>query len=150
MSKYTLPISLRWADIDANRHLRHSAYYDFAAAMRMSVLIEHGLSSSKLEELQIGPILFREEAIFKREVVLEDRLTMDIVIVKATPDFSRLSIRHQLLKADGTLAAIINVDVAWIDLVKRKLTVPPEFVRTIFDAMPKVPEFQWTEQLVRK
>ena len=150
MSAYTLPISLRWADIDANRHLRHSAYYDFAAAMRMNVLIEHGLSSAKLAELQIGPILFREEAIFKREVHLEDKLTMDIQIVKATNDFSRLSIRHHLVKADGTLAAIINVDVAWIDLVKRKLTIPPEFVRGIFDAMPKARDFQWTEQPVKK
>ena len=150
MSEYTLPISLRWADIDANRHLRHSAYYDFAAAMRMNVLIDHGLSSAKLEELQIGPILFREEAIFRREVVLEDKLTIDLQILKSTHDFSRLSFRHQLMKDDGTQAAIINVDVAWIDLVKRKLTVPPEFVRAIFDAMPKAPDFQWIELQVKK
>lgn len=145
MSNFTLPVTVRWADIDANRHLRHSAYYDFAAAMRMNILIDHGLSSAKLEELQIGPILFREEALFKREVILEDKLTIDIQVVKTTHDFSRLSFRHQLVKADGTLAAIINVDVAWIDLVKRKLTVPPDFVRSIFDTFPKTPDFQWVE-----
>jgi len=147
MSKFVLPVSVRWADIDANRHLRHSAYYDFAAAMRMNILIDNGLSGSKLQELQIGPILFREEAIFKREVVLEDQLTIDIQVVKATSDFSRLSFRHQLVKADSTLAAIINVDVAWIDLVKRKLTVPPDFVQATFDLFPKTPDFQWVESV---
>jgi acyl-CoA thioester hydrolase len=150
MNNYSIPVSIRWADIDANRHLRHSAYYDFAAAMRMTILIEHGLSGAKLEELQIGPILFREEAIFKREIVLEDKLTIDIQVVKSAHDFSRLSFRHQLVKADGTLAAIINVDVAWIDLLRRKLTVPPDFVREIFDRFPKTPDFQWVEVPVKK
>lgn len=142
MNPFIAPITLRWADIDANRHLRHSVYYDFAASMRMNVLISQGLSSSKLQELQIGPVLFREEAIFKREVLLEDKLTIDAQVTRSTEDFGRLSIRHHIKKEDGTLAAIINVDVAWIDLLKRKLTTPPEFVRGIFNEWPKADDFQ--------
>jgi len=143
MNNYTLPITLRWADIDANRHLRHSVYYDFAAAMRMTLLVEHGLTSEKLGELQVGPILFREEAIFKREVRLEDNLTIDVKVVKSTHDFSRLSFRHQIMKSDSTVAAIISVDVAWIDLIKRKLTIPPDMVRAIFEGFPKSDDFEW-------
>jgi acyl-CoA thioester hydrolase len=142
MNPFVLPISLRWADIDANRHLRHSVYYDFAAAMRMNVLISQGLTSSRLEELHIGPILFREEAIFKREILLEDKLTIDARVTRCTEDFGRLSIQHRIVKEDGTLAAIINVDVAWIDLEKRKLTVPPESVRHVFEQWPKTGDFQ--------
>jgi acyl-CoA thioester hydrolase len=142
MNPFVLPISLRWADIDANRHLRHSVYYDFAAAMRMNVLISQGLTSSRLEELHIGPILFREEAIFKREILLEDKLTIDARVTRCTEDFGRLSIQHQIVKEDGTIAAIINVDVAWIDLEKRKLAVPPESVRHVFEQWPKTEDFQ--------
>jgi acyl-CoA thioester hydrolase len=142
MNSFTAPITLRWADIDANRHLRHSVYYDFAASMRMNVLISQGLTSAKMQELQIGPILFREEAIFKREVLLEDKLTIDAHVTRSTDDFSRFSIRHHIKKEDGTIAAIINVDVAWIDLEKRRLTVPPEFVRGIFDEWPKSEDYQ--------
>src|SRR5690349_22560245 len=142
MSQFVQPISLRWSDIDANRHLRHSVYYDFAAAMRLSVLIAQGLSTSKLEELQIGPVLFREEAIFKREILLEDKLTIDAQVTRCTEDFSRLSVRHQIIKEGGIVAAIINVDIAWIDLQKRKLTVPPESVKHIFEAWPKSEDFQ--------
>ena len=142
MNQFTLPISLRWSDIDANRHLRHSVYYDFAAAMRVSILVSQGLTTARMEELKIGPILFREEAVFKREVLLEDKLTIDAQVTRCTEDFSRLSVRHQIIKEGGVLAAIINVDVAWIDLEKRKLAVPPEEVRHVFEGWPKAEDFQ--------
>lgn len=138
-----MPIQLRWSDIDANRHLRHSAYYDFGAAVRVKFLSEQGVTSEKLEELGVGPVLFREEAIFKREVKFEDQITIDMQLLKCTPDYGRWSIRHQIVKADGTLAAIINIDAAWIDLVKRKLTLPPEFILHSFESIPKSPDFQF-------
>jgi acyl-CoA thioester hydrolase len=145
MLEFSKTMQIRWADIDANRHLRHSVYYDYGATMRMMFLSERGLSTEKLEEFKIGPILFREEAIFKREIRLEDTITLDVMVVKTTKDFSRWSLRHQFIKADGTLAAILNVDGAWIDMEKRKLAVPNEFIQGIFALFPKAPDFQWQE-----
>ena len=135
-------MQIRWSDIDANRHLRHSVYYDYGAAMRMMFLNEHGLTTKKLEEFQIGPILLREEAIFKREILLEDNISIDVEIVKTTQDFSRWSLRHNLLKGD-VLAAIINIDGAWISMVKRKLAVPNEFIQQIFGSFPRSQDFEW-------
>lgn len=143
MEKFSTPLQIRWSDIDANRHLRHSVYYDYGAAMRMMFLTSRGLTSEKLEEFQIGPVLFREEALFKREVRLEDEITIDVEIVKTMPDFSRWSLRHNITKKDGTVAAIINIDGAWIDLTKRKLAAPNEFVQKIFETFPKAHDFEW-------
>ena len=143
MQEFYKPIQIRWADIDANRHLRHSAYYDYGATLRMMFLNERGLTTEKLEEFQIGPILFREEAIFKREIRLEDNIIVNITIVTSTKDFSRWSLRHHFIKADKTLAAILNVDGAWIDIVKRRLAIPNEFIQDIFGSFPKAPEFEW-------
>jgi acyl-CoA thioester hydrolase len=142
MEKITQTIQVRWADIDANRHLRHSVYYDYGASMRMNVLSERGLTTKKLEELQLGPVLFREEAIFKREIIFEDKITLNVELVKVTEDYGRWSLRHHFIKGDGTPAAILNVDGAWIDLVKRKLAVPNEFIRGIFEGFPKAEDFQ--------
>lgn len=136
-------IQIRWADIDPNRHLRHSVYYDYGAAMRINVLAAEGLTIKKLEELKIGPILFREEAIFKREILFEDEITIDVEVVKAREDFARWSLRHHLVKADGTAAAIINIDGAWIDLVKRKLAVPGPLIGDVFRNFPRAPDFEW-------
>lgn len=143
METYNEPLKIRWADIDANRHLRHSVYYDFAAAMRMNYLNSKGLTTEKLMEWQVGPILFREEALFKREVKLEDKVSIDFRILRCMPDYSRWSLQHHITKPDGTVCTILNVDGAWMDLLRRKLTVPNEFIQSIFAEIPKSPEFQW-------
>lgn len=145
---YKEPLVIRWADIDANRHLRHSVYYDFAAAMRMNYLNSHGLTTEKLIEWQVGPILFREEALFKREVKLEDNVEIDVQLVSARSDYSRWALRHNFTKQDGTVCTIVTVDGAWMDLVKRKLTVPNDFVQSIFSDFPKSPDFKWNEKAV--
>lgn len=143
MEIYKEELNIRWADIDANRHLRHSVYYDFAAAMRMNYLNRSGLTTAKLIEYHIGPILFREEAIFKREVKLEDKVSIDVGLSKALPDYSRWSLSHRIIKPDGTICTIITVDGAWMDIEKRKLTVPNEFIQNIFAGFPKSPDFEW-------
>jgi acyl-CoA thioester hydrolase len=137
-------VQIRWADIDPNRHLRHSVYFDYGASMRMNALSSLGLSMQKLEELMIGPILFREEAIFRREILFGDDITINVELVKAREDYSRWSLRHQFTKGDDTLAAIINLDAAWIDLAKRKLAVPPPVIRSVFEKFPKSSDFEFT------
>lgn len=138
-----MPIYIRWADIDANRHLRHSVYYDFGAAARMKLLSERGLTTTKFEELGLGPILFREEAIFRREILLEDKITLTVEMFRCTEDFSRWSLRHTFLKEDGTLATTLTVDGAWIDIHHRKLAKPGEFIQKIFAEFPKAADFEW-------
>ncbi|HMQ01108.1 MAG TPA: acyl-CoA thioesterase [Cyclobacteriaceae bacterium] len=138
-----MQIQIRWADIDQNRHLRHSVYYDYGAMARMEFLSSRGLSTTKLEELKIGPILFREECVFRREIKLEDKITLDIELVKAKHDFSRWSLRHNFYKEDGTVAAKLSIDGAWMDIEKRKLMLPPAFVQEIFAGFPKSEDFEW-------
>jgi len=145
MSKFVVPIQIRWSDIDQNRHLRHSAYYDYGAMVRMKYLNGHGLTTEKMEELQVGPILFREEAQFRREITLEDQITVDVEIYAAREDYSRWSLRHNFLKEDGTVAAIINMDGAWLDLKRRKLAQPPEFVKDIFKSFTQSSDFKFTK-----
>jgi acyl-CoA thioester hydrolase len=137
MEKYFKTIQIRWSDVDQNRHLRHSAYYDFGALVRFSLMSEHGLTAKKLEELSIGPILFREEAIFRREIKPEDKITVDVELTKMNHDFSRWSLRHNFRKEDGTLAAVVTMDGAWIDLKTRKLAIPNAFAQSVFDLIPK-------------
>jgi len=142
MSVFTIPIQIRWADIDQNRHLRHSVYYDYGAMMRMTFLSGLGLTTQKLEEFKTGPIILREEAIFRREIKLEDKITLDVQLLKASADFSRWSLRHHFTKEDSSLATIINLDGAWLDLERRKMAKPNEFIQNIFQQIPKSPEFE--------
>ncbi len=136
-------ISLRWSDFDANMHLRHSAYYDFGATARLDFFNAQGLSYALMQEVNIGPILFREEALFKREVRLGDELSINILVTKLRRDYSRFSFRHEITREDGTLCAILNVDGAWLDTKLRKLTLPPESVVKSMENALKSEDFAW-------
>lgn len=143
MQHYTKQVQIRWADLDANAHLRHSVYYDWGSFCRIEFLNEQGLSTTKMHELHIGPVLFREEAVFKREIRQEDRVTINLELVKARRDFSRFSIRHTIIKNEDTVAAVIIVEGAWMDTIRRKLCTPPGIIATTYDAMPKSSDFEW-------
>ena len=146
MKQYIKPVQIRWSDLDANAHLRHSVYYDWGAFCRIEFLLEQGLSATKMHELQIGPVLFREECIFRREIRQDDKVTINVELTKARKDFSRFSIRHTIIKNEDTVAAILNVDGAWMDTVRRKLSAPAELVIATYNAMPQSEDFEWLNQ----
>ncbi|MDX1912661.1 MAG: thioesterase family protein [Saprospiraceae bacterium] len=144
MNEAPQPLTLRWADFDANFHLRHSVYYDFGATARLEYLNRCGLTYDVMQAQHFGPILFREEAIFRREVRPGDQIFINLQITKMRRDFSRWSFRHEITRADGTLCAVLNVDGAWIDTQLRKLSPPPAMAIEAFEALPKSADFEWS------
>lgn len=146
MSEFTRYPELRWADIDPNLHLRHSVYYDLGAYCRIEFLNERGITAEFMHRHRFGPIIFREECVFKREIRLGDKLRIDLQLAKSYADFSRWTIQHQIYKDDEILAAVITLDGAWIDTVQRKLTMPPRDVCETFEHMPRTGAFEWIEK----
>ena len=74
MNAFNKKLSIRWADLDPNFHLRHSVYYDFGAEQRVEILEANGLTLKFMQENHLGPVLFREECIFRREIRLGDEV----------------------------------------------------------------------------
>jgi acyl-CoA thioester hydrolase len=140
---FSVPIQVQWLHLDPNRHVRHSAYYDFGAHGRISLMSSLGLDTKKKQAININPILFREEAIFKREILFEDEIVCNTTLYKATKDYNRWGYRHELVKKDGTLAAMIYADGAYMDLLTRKLTHLPEEFAQKFELVPKSADFAW-------
>ena len=130
-----------WSQIDSNNHLRHSAYADFGAQARLQILEAIGFSSAVLEELKIGPILFREELIYMREIRMNETIKITCELTKCRVDGSRWSFKQGVFKEDGTQAAIINVDGAWINVIKRKLCGLPNVLADAFMNIPHSKDF---------
>ena len=101
MDATTYPVQIRWSDLDPNFHLRHSVYYDWGAYCRILFLNTHSLTADVMQQLHIGPIIFREECVFKKEIRLEDEITIDLQLTKSRKDFSRWSVRHHIVKKQG-------------------------------------------------
>lgn len=145
MSAYQQAVEVRWSDLDPNFHLRHSVYYDWGAYVRLSYLNEEGITPMFLLQHQVGPILFREECVFKREVVFGDKVDLNIQLLKSRRDASRWTMRHEVWKNGDTLAAVITIDGAWLDTAKRKLAIPPKEILDLYERFPKSEGFVWEE-----
>lgn len=130
-----------WAQIDANQHMRHSAYADLAAQSRLNMLRKAGLDLAKLLDYKIGPVLFKEELFYLREIVLGDFVKVTCEVTKSRRDGSRWTIRHEIFRGDGIKAAIVNAEGAWIDTEKRKLTLLPVELSSLFLSSPRSADY---------
>jgi len=138
-------VQIRWSDLDPNFHLRHSVYYDWGALSRIEFLYANGLTAELMNKLHFGPILFREECVFKKEIRLGDRIRIGLKLLKGKRDYSRWTIQHDIIKGDDIVSAILTVDGAWLDTNKRKLATPPSQVTEVFSKMPYGENFQWLD-----
>ncbi|MEO5767274.1 MAG: thioesterase family protein [Polyangia bacterium] len=133
-------IGLRWADLDPNGHARHSVYYDWAATVRLAYLEHKGVGLSWLTTHGIGPVLFREEARFLKELRLGDKVEIDLRLAAASDDGRKWRIRHHLRRGTED-AAIIEVDGAWLDLRARKIVIPPAQLVHAFSDVARTEDF---------
>ncbi len=145
MNSFTSNVQLRWSDFDPNFHLRHSVYYDWGAMNRIEFLNNGGLTFEIMLEHGFGPIIFREECVFKKEIRPSDTVSIDLWLLKSRRDHSRWTIQHTIRKGD-ILSAVLTLDGAWIDVTKRKLTIPPDTALKVFDQMPRAESFCWDEK----
>lgn len=143
MEGFRSAIQIRWSDLDPNFHLRHSVYYDWGAMCRVEFLDKYGLTGEVMTRLKFGPILFREECIFRREVRSGDKVFITLQLIKSRKDYSRWSIQHQVIKNENIVSAVLTVDGAWMSMTERKLATPPHEVADVFEQMPKAQNFEW-------
>ena len=139
---FTVNFNTKWSDFDPNRHMRHTAYNDYAAEVRVRYFKEQNFSIEEFSKFNIGPILFTEETSFRKEIHLGENISVDIKLAGLSKNGERWKITHQVFNEAGKLAATIKVYGAWIDLTKRKLTVPPKEAQFLFDATIKTEDFE--------
>ena len=140
--EYIKPVEIRWSDLDPNFHLRHSVYYDFGAYCRICFLYDNGITAKVMQQNSIGPILFREECFFKREIVFGDSVSINLKLKSVSKDFRKFSMFHEIFKNDE-LAALLTIDAAWMNTSLRKVVVPPDIIIKSIDVMDKTEDFQF-------
>ncbi|OWP62552.1 thioesterase [Hymenobacter amundsenii] len=147
MSAFERTYTARWADMDPNGHMRHSAYTDYAAQHRIELLAAGGFTLGYFAKAGLGPILFREDTRFLKEFHINEIVRVTGELAGLSPDGARWNIVHTLYKPDGRVAATVSVEGAWLDLRTRKLTTPPS---EIMDLMGQLPHHESYQELVVK
>lgn len=142
INKYMFSFTTKWADFDANKHMRHSAYNDYAAEARIRFFSQYGIDMNYFTKKNLGPILFKEETTFLREIHPGEDLNVSIELLGLSSNAERWKIRHFIYKENNVKAAQIDVYGAWIDYKTRKLNTPPPSIMELFDAFPKTADYQ--------
>jgi acyl-CoA thioester hydrolase len=137
--KVSFPI--RWADLDPNGHMRHTAYMDYAAQARVGFLAEAGFTMEKFHSLRIGPVLFREETQYLREVRANERITVTTELAGLSANGKHWRIRHRIFNQDNELACIVDVQGAWLDLVARKVVPAPAALAQAMRQAPRTDDY---------
>ena len=139
---FSVQFKTRWADFDANIHMRHTAYNDYAAELRLRFFKEHNVTIQDFTNENVGPILFEENTKFLREIHMGTDITLNLKVLGLSSKGERWKIQHEVFNEEGKLSAIITVYGAWLDLQKRKLTIPPTKFQTIFNKVEKTEDFK--------
>ena len=142
-------IVVRWQDIDANRHLRNTAYSEFATDTRFRYVAAHGYSQERFEELRFGPVILREDIRYRREVLLGQTVTVNFMAAGLSSDGSQWRVRQQVLLPDGREAAVLTLDGGWIHMDTRRLIEPPAELIALLEHLPRTSDFEELPSLLR-
>jgi acyl-CoA thioester hydrolase len=134
---YTKSFEIRWAELDANRHVANSSYADLLSETRMSYLREHGFTQQYFHEKGIGPVIFTEEFYYIKEIRHGEKITITLELLANSKDFKYIKFSHCIFNQDQKLSIYSETFFGWFDLKERKLLSPPIEMQTKFAEIPK-------------
>lgn len=117
---------VRWGEVDANIHLRGAAYMDMGDQVRVAFFRSHKLDFNTMIKLGVGPILFGCDIRYYREILMSERIRFTMKRWYLSDDRRKWGFVHEVFKADGSLAALLKPEGAFLDLKTRKITPAPE------------------------
>ncbi len=135
MDRYAKTFNVRWADCDANGHMRNTAYSEYATELRIAYLAEHGFTWERFAAGRFGPVLLHEYVDYMREVRMGAAVEVDFSIVGLSPDGARFKFEHGVWLPNRKKAARLVIAGGWMDLERRKLRLPPDdLLRVLLEA----------------
>jgi acyl-CoA thioester hydrolase len=142
VESYAKQFKIRWADCDANGHLRNTGYSEYAIEVRLAFLSEHGFGLAEMRQHGISPVLLREETDYQRECHIGELLTVTFTVLGLSPDGARFKVLHDLWKQNGKQAARMVITGGWLDVKARRLTPAPQALLEAWDKAPRGGPFE--------
>lgn len=142
--------AVRWSDLDANRHLRNTVFSEYATHTRFKMLAAHGFAQARFEQLRFGPVMFREEIEYRREVQFGDEVVVNVLIAGLSPEGSHWRVRQEVRRANGQRAAVLEIDGAWMDLDTRKLIAPPPELWSVLTQLKRSDKFEELRSVLKQ
>jgi acyl-CoA thioester hydrolase len=122
--RFSVRVSVRSYEIDANGHVNHAVYHQYGEHARMEHLLAAGYHLDVQRASGTGIIILESRIRYLRELILGER-------VEITSDISfgsgkSFRIEHTILRADGSTAAEIEGVFGLLDTKTRRLVAEPK------------------------
>jgi acyl-CoA thioester hydrolase len=131
-----------WKDMDFNQHMKNTAFLEKADDVRLMFFVENDFPMDKFTRLKIGPVVFKDEVEYFKEVNLLDEIKITIAAGGLSEDGSRYIIRNEFFKQDGKMAARVTSHGTWLDLAERKVIVPPKELLMVLKSLQKTDDYK--------
>ena len=138
---FAVTFRVGWSQIDANAHMRNTAFLELCVDARLMYFETHGFPAREFERLRVGPVIFRDEVDYLREVRLLESVSVTLALAGLSEDGMRFRLRNEFFGPDGKLAARVTTIGAWLNLSTRKLTAPTEALAAALASLPRSDDY---------
>jgi acyl-CoA thioester hydrolase len=142
MDFYSGTYEIRWRDLDANGHVHYSAFIDATADLRYRFFTERGFPPDWFLKRGIAPVFSSVEAKFLREVLLGEVITIRYTCAGLSPSGMRWKVHHDILKANGKKAVVLDLAGTILDLNARRAVASPPELLAVFQQIPRAVDFK--------
>ena len=118
MHKYE--ITIKENHLDTFGHVNNATYLELYEQARWEALNDHGVSVQKITQDQIGPVLLKVELIFKKELLLREKIEIHSELIEKV-NHKVMRVRQTMMNKGQEIASIATFDIGVMDLTKRKL-----------------------------
>lgn len=117
--------NFRWSDIDANMHIKNTAYNDLFIQYRLGLLSKMGYGMAEFKKLGIGPMIIHEHLYYIQEVRADSEVYIDLFLKGNSEDGKYMQFAQHLYNNKGELSCYLDLTFVWLDIRARKLALPP-------------------------
>ncbi|MFH8370835.1 acyl-CoA thioesterase [Streptomyces sp. NPDC018031] len=129
---FSVRITVRGYETDAQGHLNMSVYTQYAEHARWELFRKAGITQEGLLGKGVGPVNLETTVKYRRELRAGDEVDVTCELRFGTG--KTFTIEQTVHKADGTLSAEISSVAGMLDLSERKLVPDPrDYLRALAD-----------------
>lgn len=141
MAKFEARFRVGWGDVDANGHMANTAFLNHAADARVVYFTERGFPATRFATERVGPVMARDELVYRRELRLSEEFTVDLVLAGLSADGIRFRVTNTFRDVAGEFAAKVVSEGVWFDLDARRPRLPPPELGELMRGVERDAEF---------
>ena|SRR5579859_1941266 len=128
--EFAYEVLIRESHLDSFGHMNNAAYLILFEEARWEFITRNGYGLQKVRELHQGPVVLELNMKFRKEITLREKIRITVEMGDYKGKIGRL--KQEMIKADGTVAAELEVTMGLFDLRTRRLVEPtPEWKKAI-------------------